>query len=72
MVKLSHKILRRKMQEKEWKQEPLAEELGISDRHIRNLCYKDIDASVSLCYKLSKALDTSMEELLDIQEVQNK
>ena len=70
MVKLSHKILRRKMMEKDWKQEPLAVALGISDRHVRNLCYKDTDVSISLCYKLSRIFDTTMEELLEIKEIQ--
>ena len=70
MVKLSHRILRRKMLEKDWKQEPLAEALGISDRHVRNLCYKDTDVSISLCYKLSRIFDTTMEELLEVKETQ--
>lgn len=56
------------MLEQNIKQEPLAEMVGISDRHIRNLCYRDIDVSVSLCYRLSIVLHTSMESLLEIQE----
>ena len=54
MVKLSHKILRNKILEQNWKQESLAEALDISDRHIRNLCNKDTNASDSMCYDLSK------------------
>ena len=56
------------MLEQNLKQEPLAELVGISDRHIRNLCYRDIDISVSLCYRLSTVLQTSMESLLEIPE----
>lgn len=70
MVKLSHTILRNKMLEQNLKQEPLAEMVGISPRHVRNLCYKDTDISVSLCYRLSKALDMPMEELLTSQEAE--
>ena len=68
MVKLSHKILKNKILEQNWKQELLAEALNISDRHIRNLCSKDTDAYVSLCYKLSKLFKTTIESLLIIQE----
>ena len=71
MARLSHTILRKKMLENEWKQEPLAEELGISDRHVRNLCYKDVDAQISLCYRLSRVFGTSIEELLEIREEQD-
>ena len=70
MVKLSHKILRSKMLENEWKQEPLAEALGISERHVRNLCYRDTDASVSLCYNLSQVFGTTIEDLLIIGKPQ--
>ena len=69
MVKLSHNILRNKMLEHNWKQEPIAEALDISDRHVRNLCTRDTDASVSLCYKLSKLFGTNIEDLLIIREV---
>lgn len=68
MVKLSHRTLRKRMVEHQLKQEPFAESIGISVRHLRNLCYKDTDVSVSLCYRISKQLDTSMEELLEISE----
>lgn len=66
MVKLSHSILRNKMLEQNWKQEDLAEALDISARHIRNLCRKDTNASISLCYQLSKLFHTTIEELLVI------
>ena len=64
MVKLSHKILRNKMFEHNLKQEAFAEMLGISPRHVRNLCSRDTDVSVSLCYRLSRIFGTTMEELL--------
>lgn len=68
MVKLSHQVLRSKMAERNLKQESIAEMLGISTRHVRNLCYKDVDVSVSLCYRLSVIFDTSMESLLTCSE----
>ena len=70
LVKLSHNILRNKMLEHEWKQEPLAEALDITDRHVRNLCKRDTDVAVSLCYKMSKLFGTTIEELLVVSEVQ--
>jgi len=71
MVKLSHKILRSKIAEQNWTQEALAEILDISDRHVRNLCKRDTNAYVSLCYSLSKIFGTSIEDLLEIPEVRN-
>ena len=68
MSKLSHRILRQKMLERGLKQESLAELLGISVRHVRNLCYRDIDISVSLCYRISQVLHTPMENLLVIPD----
>ena len=68
MVKLCHKTLKSKIAEQNWTQFALAEEVNISDRQIRNLCKKDTDVKASLCYGLSKALGTTMEALLVIQE----
>ena len=68
MIKLDHNAVRCKMVERGYKQEPLAEKLDISSRHVRNLCNKDIDVAVSLCYRMSKAFETSMESLLIISE----
>lgn len=70
MVKLSHKILRRKIAEQNWTQDAVAEKLEISDRHIRNLCSRDTDTYVSLCYRISQVFGTSMEELLVIREAE--
>ena len=68
MAKLCHKTLKSKIAEQNWTQFTLAETLDISDRQIRNLCKKDTDVKTSLCYRLSKAFSTTMEELLVIQE----
>lgn len=68
MAKLSHKMLRSKIAEQNWTQNVVAEKLDISDRHIRNLCSRDTDAYVSLCYRISRIFGTTMEELLVIQE----
>lgn len=64
MVKLSHKILRQRLLAFGLTQEAFAERLGISERHVRNLCYRDVDVSVSLCYRISCVLQTPMENLL--------
>lgn len=68
MAKLSHKTLKSKIAEQNWTQNVVAEKLDISDRHIRNLCSRDTDAYVSLCYRMSRIFGTTMEELLVIQE----
>ena len=67
MVKLDHKLLKTKIAEQHWTQDKLAERLDISDRQVRNLCNKDTDSKLSLCYKMSKAFGTTMEALLVIQ-----
>jgi len=68
MVKLSYKILRNKIAGLDRTQEDIAEELDISDRHLRNLCNRDTDASVSLCYRMSKFFGTTIEDLLVVQD----
>lgn len=70
MVKLSHKKVRKEIAERNWKQEPIAEVLQISDRHVRNICSKDTDAAVSLCYRLSRVFGTTIEDLLIIREAE--
>ena len=70
MVKLSHKMLKRKIAEQNWTQFALAEKLDISDRQIRNLCKKDTDPKLSLCYKMSRVFGITMEELLVIREAE--
>ena len=70
MIKLSHKILKKKIAEQNWTQLALAERLEISDRQIRNLCKKDTDTKLSLCYKMSKIFGTTMEELLIIRKTE--
>ena len=49
-------------------QEELAEEINITDRHLRNLRERDTDISVSLCYRLSQVFQIPMEELLVVRE----
>lgn len=69
MVKLSRQIMKAKITEQNWTQKQLAEKLGISDRQVRNLCKKDMDSKLSLCYRISKTFGTTMEELLVISDV---
>lgn len=68
MALLDHKKLIRAMEAKKMTQEDLAEELGITDRHLRNLRERDTDISVSLCYRLSQMFQIPMESLLVIRE----
>lgn len=61
---LDHNKLCKAMKEQALKQEPLAEQLEISVRHLRNLCSKDIDVSSSLLYRISEVLQVPMDQLL--------
>jgi len=61
---LNHKILLEEMRKKSLKQEPLAERLGISDRHLRNLRSRDTNISSSLLYDISLELQMSMDDLM--------
>ncbi|MEY8261856.1 helix-turn-helix domain-containing protein [Oscillospiraceae bacterium 50-60] len=67
---LDHEKFSRVIKEKDLKQEPLAEKLDISDRHLRNLCSKNINVSSSLLLKISEALQVPMKDLLTVQEDQ--
>ena len=67
---LDHEKFSRVIKEKDLKQEPLAEKLDISDRHLRNLCSKNITVSSSLLLKISEALQVPMKDLLTVQEDQ--
>ena len=65
---LDHKKLIKAMEAKNATQEELAEEINITDRHLRNLRERDTDISVSLCYRLSPVFQIPMEELLVVRE----
>lgn len=65
---LDHKKLCEEMSKRSLKQEPLAERLDITDRHLRNLCTKDINVSADLLQKISAVLQIPMEELLIMRE----
>ncbi|EOS65943.1 helix-turn-helix domain-containing protein [Oscillibacter sp. 1-3] len=67
---MDHEKFSRVIKEKDLKQEPLAEKLDISDRHLRNLCSKNINVSSSLLLKISEALQVPMKDLLTVQEDQ--
>ena len=68
MVRLNHTLVKQKFDENKLKQEPFAERLGISVRHVHNICTKDMDVAVSLCYHLSKSFGIPMENLLTTAE----
>ena len=65
---LDHKKLIKAMEAKNATQEELAEEINITDRHLRNLRERDTDISVSLCYRLSQVFQIPMEELLVVRD----
>ena len=44
--------------------EAFAEQLGITDRHLRNLITKDTNSSCSVVYRISKVLEIPMEVLV--------
>ncbi len=65
---LDHEKLVKAMEASELTQEELAEEIGITDRHLRNLRGKDTDVSTSVLYRMSRTFRMSMESLLTFQE----
>mgnify|MGYP002510788967 CR=1 FL=1 len=65
---LDHEKLIKAMEVSGLTQEEFAEEVGITDRHVRNLRERDTDISVSLLYKMSQVFQIPMEELLTLQE----
>lgn len=71
-VLLDHRRFRSALAEQEFKQESFAEMVGITDRHVRNLCSKDMDVAVSLCYRISTALQIPMPELLVCTEAEKE
>lgn len=69
---LDHEKLIKAMEIKKLTQEELAEEIGITDRHLRNLRERDTDVSVSVLYRISQAFQMPMEELLILREEKAK
>ncbi len=65
---LDHEKLIKAMEANDLTQEELAEEIGITDRHLRNLREKDTDVSTSVLYRMSRTFRMSMESLLTFQE----
>lgn len=65
---LDHKKLVEAMAEVNLTQEQFAEEIGITDRHVRNLRERDMDVSASLLYSMSRLLQVPMENLLIFRE----
>lgn len=65
---LDHKKLIKAMEMTDFTQEEFAEEIGITDRHVRNLREKDTDISVSLLYRMSQVFHIPMESLLILRE----
>ena len=68
MAFLDHKKLIRAMEVKNLTQKEFAEEIGITDRHVRNLRDKDTDVSVSLLYRMSQVFQVPMEDLLTLRD----
>ena len=50
-------------------QEKIAEQIGISDRHVRNLKTKDCLVFIPLLYRIHILFDKPMEYFLIIEEV---
>lgn len=61
---LNRNKLRARRKEKELTQEKLAEESGLSDRYIRSLESETAQPSASALYRLSRALEVPMDELI--------
>lgn len=64
---LDHEKFNKGVEMTKLNQEAFAEQVGLSDRHVRNLKKQDIDVSISVLYRISQRLDTPMEDLLVVQ-----
>lgn len=64
MVILNRQKVRTLRRAKSLTQEQLAEYCGISDRYLRSLETQKISPSALVLYRLSKALDTPMDDLI--------
>ena len=49
---LRHDILKREIKARKLTEEAFAEQLGITDRHLRNLITKDTNSSCSVVYRI--------------------
>ena len=65
---LNHLKLAEELRKSRLTQEEFAEEIGISDRHVRNLLKIDKNISVELAYNLSDCFGVAIEDLLVIAE----
>ena len=64
IVTLNQKKLRDRRREKALTQEKLAERSGLSDRYIRSLENETAQPSADVLYRISRALEVPMDDLM--------
>ena len=67
-VLLDHLKFKEERKASKLSQEKIAERLGISERHVRNLEAKDISVSAKLLYRISDVFGKPMNYFLIIEE----
>lgn len=67
----SHKKFSEELQKSKRTQEEFAEDVGVSDRYIRELKKRDKNISVSLAANISRQFGVSIEDLLINQEIKD-
>ena len=65
MVILNRGKLRDLRKAKAFTQEQFAEAVDLSDRHVRTLESKPVSVKLPVLYRISRVLETPMEELLE-------
>ena len=65
---LDHEKFAEEMKKSDLSQEKITEQLGISDRHVRNLKTKDCLVFIPLLYRIHILFDKPMEYFLIITE----
>ena len=65
-VMLNRKKLRALRKAKHFTQETFAEAVELSDRHVRELESKPVNVKLPVLYRISRVLETPMEELMQI------
>ena len=67
-VLLDHLKFKQERKASKLTQERIAERLGISERHVRNLEAKDISVSIKILYQISNVFGKPMDYFLKIIE----
>ncbi len=67
-ARLNHLVIKRAVKGSGLTEEKIAEVLGITDKHLRNLMKKDFNVSLELCHKIMLCFELSYHEVVVVYE----